>query len=131
MLQLVLLVATWHSASTRPLDGDGPLAEVGATPAVPAHSYAAYKANVTSSYFTNEDVNTFMRLMADECGHMMSLFSIGQSASGRELLALDISYTSAIRHASCVSTGVLDACSTGGRAHKGHMSYAMQHDCAS
>eukprot|EP01025_Chloroclados_australasicus_P026161 TRINITY_DN25976_c0_g1_i1.p2 TRINITY_DN25976_c0_g1~~TRINITY_DN25976_c0_g1_i1.p2 ORF type:complete len:138 (+),score=5.64 TRINITY_DN25976_c0_g1_i1:209-622(+) len=55
------------------------------------------RSNVTTQYFTNEEMESFLHGMASECGETMALFSFGTSGAGRNLLALDVCHNPGIR----------------------------------
>lgn len=112
LLLACVLVALVSSTRSRPLGGEfgdslHPVADGQAGLAThPDAMFAALKGNVTATYFTNTEMASFLHLMAGQCSHMMSLFSIGKSVDGMDILALDISYTSGLRFALCLLQGM-------------------------
>lgn len=55
-----------------------------------AAEYNRLSRNVTDTYFSNEDISLFVYGLADAYSGLVSVFSIGESALGSPLLAIDV-----------------------------------------
>ena len=95
LLSLLLVLVLWH-ASARQFPADTSIDEHLAT-------FERLKGSVTTSYFSNDELEAFMLGMAQNCADMMSVFEFGRAGSGRRLLALDVSSSAGERCAACAA----------------------------
>ena len=56
-------------------------------------TFMSLRSEISSRYFTNLEISSFVQGMAGKCAHMMSVFSIGKSKHGLDILALDLSHS--------------------------------------
>ena len=75
-------------------------------------TFQRLRANVTGTYFSNDELQDFVLGIASQCSAIMSAFQFGTSAQGTPLLALDISSTAGER---CVTTCCCAQCGHSGQ----------------
>jgi hypothetical protein len=60
-------------------------------------TFERLKDNIQTTYFSNEELMSFVLGMATTCPDIMAAFEWGKSESGTQMLAIDISNTAGIR----------------------------------